>query len=181
MTQATDSASQIEEWQNRTLAELIQHIITKHHRYLREELPAVEALFNQPAEDRSGSTTKFLAALTKIFHQFRRGMEEHMKKEEAILFPMIEKLESARQSGQEAPRLPFGSIGHPIAVMEQEHEQARKELAEIRSLTSGYTSLPPGGGEQTSALVRLKALDTDMEIHSRLEDEILFPRAIGLE
>jgi len=177
MTPAVDIAGQLEEWQNRTLADLIRHIVAKHHTYLREELPALESLFDRPAKSQSASSPD---GLTRIFRQFRRGMEEHMKKEEAVLFPMIERLESAIRSAQEAPRLPFGSIGHPIAVMEQEHERARKELAEIRTLTNGYTSVPPGG-EQTAALERLKELDADMEIHSRLEDEILFPRAIGLE
>ena len=178
MTQAADIACQLEEWQNRTLAGLIRHIVAKHHTYLREELPAIESLFDGPAKGQSASQPD---GLTRIFRQFRRGMEEHMKKEEAILFPMIEKLERAREAGSAAPRLPFGSIGHPIAIMEQEHERARKELAEIRTLTDGYTRVPAGAGEQTSALDRIKALDADMEIHSRLEDEILFPRAIGLE
>ncbi|MGA8594055.1 MAG: hemerythrin domain-containing protein [Bryobacteraceae bacterium] len=181
MTQATDNAPQLEEWQNRTLADLIQCIVARHHMYLREEFPAIETLLRDSAQNRSDQPADSLAALIKTFRQFRRGMEEHMKKEEAILFPMIEKIESARGAGREPPRLPFGSIGHPIAVMEQEHEQARKELAEIRTLTSDYTTVPTEPGEQASMLERLKALDADMEIHSRLEDEVLFPRAIGLE
>jgi regulator of cell morphogenesis and NO signaling len=122
-----------------------------------------------------------MAGLTRIFRQFRRGMEEHMKREEAVLFPMIEKLETARVAALDAPRWPFGSIGRPIEMMEQEHDRARKELAEIRTLTNDYTSIPAMAAEQAAALDRLKALDVDMEIHSRLEDEILFPRAIALE
>jgi len=178
MTQTADIAYQMEEWRNKTLADLIRYIVAKHHTYLREELPAIESLFTGPPKNPSASQRD---GLIRIFRQFRREMEEHMKKEEAILFPMIERLENAICSGQEAPRLPFGSIGHPIAVMEEEHERARKELAEIRTFTGDYTRVTPGAGEQTSALNRLKALDDDMEIHSRLEDEILFPRAIGLE
>lgn len=180
MTQATDNAPRLEEWQNRTLANLIQYIVARHHTYLREELPAIETLLSPSAQNRSDQPANSLAAIIKTFRQFRRGMEEHMKKEEAILFPMIDKLESARVVGREPPRLPFGSIEHPIAVMEQEHEQARKELAEIRTLTTGYTKAPTEL-EQTSVLERLKTLEADMEIHSRLEDEVLFPRAIGLE
>ncbi len=108
-------------------------------------------------------------------------MEEHMKREEAILFPMIERLEAERAVGREAPRLPFGSIGRPIDVMDQEHDRAPKELAEIRTLTSDYAMIPTLTEAQPSTIERLKAVDGDMEIHSRLEDEILFPRAIALE
>ena len=172
MIQESDIACRIEEWQNRTLADLIGYIIAKHHTYLREALPAVENLLLPASND---------TALMSTFRRFRREMEEHMKKEEAILFPMIDRLEKARETGSAPPKLPFGSIGHPIAVMEEEHERARKELAEIRAVTGDYTRVPSGAGAQTSALDKLKALDADLEIHSRLEDEILFPRAIGLE
>jgi regulator of cell morphogenesis and NO signaling len=181
VTQAIRATPQEKDWESRTLADLIRHIIAAHHEYLREELPALETLLTHSSKSREESQADGIAGLARIFRQFRRGMEEHMKREEAVLFPMIEKLETARAAGQEAPRLPFGSIGRPIDMMEQEHDRARKELAEIRALTSDYTSVPTAGGEQTSTLERLKALDGDMEIHSRLEDEILFPRAIALE
>jgi regulator of cell morphogenesis and NO signaling len=168
----TNIPADLEQWRHYRLAELVEHIVMTHHGYLREELPIIGELL--VARDA-------IEPLTKIFLQFRRGMEEHMKKEEAILFPMIEKIERARVAGQEPPRLPFGSIEHPIAVMEQEHERARRELAEIRALTGEYTTLAGLGAEPTSVLEKFRTLDADLEIHSRLEDEVLFPRAIGLE
>lgn len=181
MIQPAGIAFQPEEWQDRTLADLIRHIVSKHHAYLREELPAIGRLLAPPATDKNDARTAELGRLTNLFGQFRRGMEEHLKKEEAILFPMIESIETARHTGHALPRFPFGSIAHPISVMEQEHERARQELVEIRKLTSDYTAIPAGCGEQRSSFERLRALDNDMEIHSRLEDEVLFPRAIGLE
>jgi regulator of cell morphogenesis and NO signaling len=181
ITPGTCTTLQAKDWDNRTLAELIQHIIAAHHQYLREEFPALETLLTHSSKGRSEPQTDSFAGLIKIFRQFRRGMEEHMKREESVLFPMIEKLESARAAGLAAPRWPFGSIGRPIEMMEQEHDRARKELAEIRTLTSDYTSIPTMAAEQSSTLDKLKALDGDMDVHSRLEDEILFPRAIALE
>lgn len=181
MTQPAEIAFQPEEWQERTLADLIRYIVSRHHAYLREELPAIDTLLAASTIDKSDVRTAELARLTNAFRQFRRGIEEHLKKEEAILFPMIEKLEMARHAGQEPPRFPFGSIAHPISVMEQEHERARQELAQIRTLTSGYTTLPGAANGQPSTLRNLNEVDSDLQVHSRLEDEILFPRAIGLE
>lgn len=171
VTQPAGTAPLSEEWRERRLAELIEYIVVRHHRYLRNELPDIEG--ELVSEGSNGQPQE--EGLVKVFRQFSRGMLNHMQKEEAVLFPMIEKLESARSAGREPPRLPFGSIEHPIAVMEQEHEQARRELAEIRALTSGFTR-----GE-ASTLERLSKVDADMSIHSGLEDEILFPRAVGLE
>lgn len=176
MTELDERRSPPEEWRNSTLADLMQYIVARHHSYLRSELPVIETLACG-----LGSGNTETVTLTKLIRQFRSEMEQHMKKEEAILFPMIENLERATCSGEEKPRFPFGSIGHPIAVMEQEHERARQELAEIRKLTNDYTAVPADCVQQHSTLEKLRALDTDMEIHSRLEDEVLFPRAIGLE
>lgn len=181
MTETVSNLSEVKAWQNNKLADLIHHIVAKHHTFLREELPALEALLCHIVESGRDQSLNGSAGLVKTFRQFRRGLEQHMKKEEAILFPMIENLESAIDNGQKRPQFAFGSIAHPIAVMEQEHEQARKELAEMRALTTDYTRVPVQFGEHPSTLERLRALDADMEIHSRLEDEVLFPRAIGLE
>lgn len=170
-TRSSVAAPHPEDWRGRKLADLIRHIVAKHHEHLREELPAMERMLSLKHSASQPQTGELL----KTFRQFSHGMINHMKKEEAVLFPMIEKIESARNAGEEPPQLPFGTIEHPIAVMEEEHEQARKELAEIRALTNGFTQ-----GE-SSALKRLKILDADMGIHSGLEDEILFPRAIALE
>ncbi len=181
MIQPAEIASQPEGWQDRALTDLIRYIVSKHHAYLREELPAIDRLLAAPTIDKSDARAAELGRLANLFRQFRRGIEEHLKKEEAILFPMIEKIEAARHSGHEMPRFPFGSIAHPISVMEQEHERARQELAQIRTITSGYA--PPAGlsDDQSSAFQKLQDVESDLEVHSRLEDEVLFPRAIGLE
>lgn len=179
--QPVDSAFKPEEWQHSALVDLIRYIISKHHAYLRKELAAIDNMLAVPAADKSDARVGELTRLTNVFRQFRHGIEEHLKKEEAILFPMIEKVETARHAGQALPRFPFGSIAHPISVMEEEHERARQELAQIRSLTSGYTVLPGLSGGQSPALGMLKDMESDLDVHSRLEDEVLFPRAIDLE
>lgn len=181
MTPAVETELFAPEWRNSTLRDLIRHIVLKHHAYLREELPAIDLLLSVSATTGNDARSGEPATLTKIFRQFRRGIEEHLKKEEVILFPMIEKLEAARDAGQAPPRFSFGSIAHPISVMEEEHERARQELAQIRTLTAGFTMIPPAYGGHSSALLKLQDVDNDLQVHSRLEDEILFPRAIGLE
>ena len=76
----------------------------------------------------------------------------------------------------------LAQLARPIEMMEQEHDRARKELAEIRYAHQATILASPLWQEnRPSTLDKLKALDGDMEIHSRLEDEILFPRAIALE
>ena len=110
-------------------------------------------------------------SLRTAFPQFRRELEGHLHKEEAVLIPLIVQIESAVSQGRKPARQAFGSIANPIGMMEQEHEAARRSLGAIRKMS--------GADGETGA--KLAALEADLDVHSRLEDEILFPRATALE
>jgi regulator of cell morphogenesis and NO signaling len=103
-------------------------------------------------------------------------MEMHMQKEEQVLFPRIKELERAVQNDQPS----FFNIQIPIAVMEDEHEHAGNLLKEIRDLSNNYD--PPADACTTYRLsfAALQAFEEDLHRHVHLENNILFPRAIGL-
>jgi regulator of cell morphogenesis and NO signaling len=65
--------------------------------------------------------------------------------------------------------------------MMAEHDSAGEALATLRRLTRDYQ--PPAGATPGLAHFygELEALDRDLREHIRLEDDILFPRAIALE
>lgn len=172
---------EVKNWHDRSVAELTQYIIAKHHEYLRAELPIIERLLQDCMNNTQEGYTRQLLAITRNFRKFRSGIENHLKKEEAILFPMIESLETAVRTGVRPPQLPFGTIQHPIAVMEQEHEVARRELAQIREFTETYRSEASAADVYSSFLSRFEQLEADLDVHSRLEGEVLFPRAIKFE
>ena len=96
--------------------------------------------------------------------------------EEAIV-----ELEQAAQAGQATPEFHCGSVGNPIAVMEDEHASAGQALRLLRRLTDGYR--PPGDAcEAYRALLSgLKELEADLHLHIHLENNVLFPRAAALE
>ena len=143
-----------------------------HHKYLERELPALD---NFIAESQPGSP------IARVFPRFRRDLQMHLKKEEQILFPLIADLEAARARGESFRKLSYGSIANPIAMMEQEHDFSRRDLLTIRKLTNHYRA-PDDASEAYRELCRkLIEVEDDLERHSRLEDEILFPRAIEIE
>jgi regulator of cell morphogenesis and NO signaling len=63
--------------------------------------------------------------------------------------------------------------------MEQEHDHAGKLIDEIRILSNNYT--PPQDACTTYRLsfASLKAFELDLHHHVHLENNLLFPRAIG--
>ncbi len=129
------------DWNSAPLAELIPHIVNQHHEYLRREFPAIGArlakvysVYNQ----RYGET---LPGLPEAFAGLREELEEHLEKEETVLFPAILAYEKAAETGATLPVSPFGSVANPIRMMEQEHESAGATLVRIREITGDF-SLP---------------------------------------
>ena len=113
-----------------------------------------------------------------IFREtFRAELEQHMYKEERVLFPAICEIESA----SEAPRRHCGSINNPISVMQHEHDNAGAALRKMRALTYGY-ALPENACNTYRALFAgLAELEQDMHTHVHKENNILFPRAAQRE
>ena len=178
---ATAAVPADRDWQTAPLDELVSHIVETHHAYLKVELPALSARIAKVVAVHGGRDPQRLPRLATVFADLRNEMETHLVKEEAILFPFIAQYGVAQSRNQPAPPVPFGSIAHPIAVMEHEHDGAGDALAEIRELTDGYN--PPAYACSTvRALYEgLKALEKDLHIHIHLENNILFPRAIAFE
>lgn len=148
----------------RPLARAIRHIVEHHHRFLRNELGALEeSLLPFEHEQRP--------LLTKV-RRFRREQEAHLLREERVLFPLIEELEQARAAKRlPAPRR-FGPLRHAIAFMEEDHLLADRYLARLRRL------MPP---DCDVALARLDAIDADLRCHVAAEERELFPAAVRLD
>ena len=104
-----------------------------------------------------------------------------MEKEENILFPYIEALWTASESGERPPASPFGTVLNPIRAMEQEHRNAGDLLARLRIATDGYQ--PPADGCTTYGVcfAELARFEADLHQHVHLENYVLFPRAVALE
>lgn len=167
------------DWQSASLTELIAHIVSTHHQYLKTQLPALTARAKKVV-DVHGANHPELESVAQVFQGLREELEPHMYKEEAILFPYIEQLEAARSQHRQAPVPPFGSVENPIRMMLAEHDSAGRALAELRRLSGGY-ALPGDACTTYRALYyELQHLEEDLHRHIHLENNLLFPRATAL-
>lgn len=165
-----------QDWATASLTDLANHIQTTHHAYLKSELPRIDYLTNR-VNNAHGKGHPELAKVRDIFLTFKADLEQHMLKEERILFPLCRELESS--TGK--PDFHCGSIANPIAVMIAEHDSAGHDLSIMRELTNGYT--PPEGACNTyrAMLSALAELEADMHQHVHKENNILFPKATRFE
>jgi len=158
------------------LGDLIDHILEAHHRYLRQELPRLGAMLRK-VERVHGERNERLLSMRSVFEAFTLELNQHMLKEEEVLFPAIARMES---TGAEVAAC-FGSVANPIARMEAEHDEAGSALEQLRVLSEGYT--PPDWACNTyrAMLDGLHELERNMHAHVHKENNILFPKAIRLE
>lgn len=169
------------DWTKAPLRELIRHILSTHHEFLKLELPRLGERLQKVVNAHGDKDPDRLAGLSRVFGELHTELDQHMHKEEMILFPAIERCESAVAARQPVPPLPFGTLGNPIAVMEKEHENAGIALQGIKDFTSNY-QLPEYACVTCRALYGgLGKLEADLHQHIHLENNILFPKAIELE
>jgi regulator of cell morphogenesis and NO signaling len=145
-------------------AALIRLIVDRYHAAHRRDLPVLIGLARE-VEAKHRSHPAVPRGLADLLAQVAFEMEQHMRKEEDGLFPMI--LEG------------HASLATPIEIMRDEHEDHGTRLARVEALTRGHTA-PDDAGEAWRALCAGTArLARELREHIHLEDEVLFPRAGG--
>lgn len=153
-------------WDQAPLGDLIEHIVGTYHQSLREELPRLEGMARKVVQVHGDKDPERFRELLSVYLALKAELEQHMMKEEFVLFPMIRR-------GQ-------GTLaGAPISVMEHEHDSAGRALERLRELTDGY-QVPSEACNTWRALWHgLAALEESLHQHIHLENNILFPRALA--
>ncbi len=152
-------------WRLAPLAEIIDYILPRFHQRHREQLSEL-VLMAEKVERVHGDKPTCPRGLAKQLNLIRLDLENHMMKEEQILFPLIK-----QGMGQQA--------AGPISVMEHEHDEAGEQLEVVKFLTNNVT--PPEGACNTwQALYNgINTFISDLMEHIHLENNLLFPRALS--
>ena len=180
---ASDSIPRTQEeidWSHAHLAQLVKHIESRHHTYLRTQLPLLSARMEKTVAAH-GSKHPELLSVRELLRSLQTELISHMMREERVLFPIIIQLEEAALTHHDKPHFHCGSVNNPIGVMEDDHESVGHTLCLLRRLTDDFT--PPGDACETyrALLVGMEQLEADLHVHIHLENNILFPRAAALE
>lgn len=136
----------------------MDRIVSRHHDYLRRHLPLLARLLAE-APLSSG-----LREARRLLDEFTTDLEEHLFREEQILFPALRELE---RSGRPLP------LGQAVGQMRFEHAQARQRM---RALREAVDSLPSNPRLQEA----IEGLERDLHRHLAIEERVLFPRAQAL-
>ena len=159
---------------------LVEHIVQKHHAYVRRMSPVLIAHTTKIASVH-GKNHPELNAIASHVAFVTEELTRHMQKEELLLFPYMRSLAAADREHRTIAPPPFVSIRNPIRMMEQEHVVAGDAFKYVRGASLGYTVPDDGCTTYRVTYSELDEFERDLHQHVHLENNILFPKAIDLE
>lgn len=158
-------APELPRWDERPLAELVEHIVGFYHRRLREELPRLVALAAK-VETRHAEKPSCPRGLRAHLEAVHGAVLDHLEKEEQVLFPMI-----------------LGGRGRlaaaPIRAMEGEHDDHADNLHKTRWLTAELVAPEEACPTWRALYLGLAALEAELMDHIHLENNVLFRRVLA--
>ena len=157
-------------WQTADLGELIDHVVNRHHTWLRRELPSLiettNTVFNV-----HGDNHEELKEVAEIIERFQAVVLPHLDDEERRVFPAVRELIAGR---------PPADMADLLGEMQSDHDSLGQDLHRLRTLTKGFSEPPDACAKYREMLNGLKSLEDDMHTHVHLENNVLLPRALKL-
>jgi len=149
--------------------DLMDYIINTHHAFLNRNLPVISELVNTILRVH-GSNHRELFQVHKLFHSLKTELEQHLIKEEELLFPMV------REYEQKPSNELLEEVRRVARETEDEHESAGGILKELRKAAGNYEIPADVCGTFRKTYEMLQELESDLFQHIHLENNILFKR-----
>lgn len=155
-------------------------ISNTHHRYARDHAEIICGLTEKVAARHMVGHPE-LNRLAQSIPHFLQNLLNHIDKEEKIVFTAI----SQAVAKQADPSLPAaagaGIIEQSALLLQKEHAIILDDLSYFRALTDGYRLPDDACNSYAYLYQQLAEMENDLRQYIRLENDILFPKAIALE
>jgi regulator of cell morphogenesis and NO signaling len=158
---------------------LVAYLKKKHYYFVRQELPFLSDLISgiQPPPE----FIPLLSDLKIMFPLFVEDFIHHIHEEESRLFKRIELLQDVEDGN-------FGLNDalkilekDPVHLLADQHEIHDDEMQGIRKLTKDYFLEENAPLTMKVLYHELQNFEKELSIHAKIEDELLFPKAVELE
>ncbi len=159
---------------------IIDYVLKIHHRNIRSKGPRLLADIEHVAAVH-GDVHPELLQLKTLFAQSLDDLENHLQKEEQVLFPYCYHLIESQQKGDKVEAMHCGTVANPIRVMHREHSDEGLRYKFIRNLMHDYAVPSDACPSYRLMLEDLEAFMDALFEHIHLENNILFPRFVDLE
>lgn len=159
---------------------LADYIVNIHHRYVKSSIPMLRDLSEKIAAHH-GAAHPELYEIKEHVDALLSEIQEHGTKEENVLFPFIRQMVQSKRDGTPLPSSDFDSVGTPVQMMMDDHDESGRHLYAIEQLSQNYLFPPDGCESYRLYYHKLQEFDDDLHQHIHLENNILFPKSVELE
>jgi regulator of cell morphogenesis and NO signaling len=159
---------------------ILEYLKHSHHLFLRHKLPYIHKLVQHFKADHP-DYLQVEKDLKVLFPLFMEDFIHHIYEEEDTLFRHIGFLARASKGVLNPTRLYYAFEKISLKKFANEHESHDDEMEGIRRITKDYL-LTPGASLHVKVIyAELQGFEKDLKAHARIENEILFPKALLLE
>ena len=159
---------------------IIQYLKHSHFLFIKHKLPYIARL----VESFKANHDDFHAIerdLKIVFPLFVEDFIEHIYHEEDTLFNFIQSLDRAARGNYVPTRLYMLMEKNSMQRFAMDHEAHDDEMKGIRKITKDYYAGPKCPLHVKVLYNELKEFEKSLITHARIENEILFPKAMELE
>jgi regulator of cell morphogenesis and NO signaling len=159
---------------------IIEYLKHSHFLFVKHRLPYIGKLVENFKANHSeyNSVEKDLKTL---FPLFLEDFIHHIYEEEDTLFRYIKMLERATKGKYNPSRLYTQMEKCSLQNCAMEHEAHDDEMAGIRKITKDYYLAPDAPLHIKVIYTELINFEKSLQTHARIENQILFPKAMAIE
>lgn len=159
-----------------SLTRLIDHVVARHHTFLRANT-AQDAAYARKIAVVHGGHHPELVQMTAVFDELAAALTTHLNEQEDVVFPAIRQAEAG--GGDPALEGGAGTLSHDVETLARENAVLDVALDRMRDLAMGYALPPDACSTWVLTYRRLQTFEADLREHIRLENDILFPKVIS--
>lgn len=159
---------------------IIEYLKHSHFLFIKHKLPYIARL----VESFKAQHDDYLQVerdLKIVFPLFVEDFIEHIYEEEDTLFHYILALEKASKRNFSPGKLYYMLENNSVQKFAMEHQAHDDEMEGIRKITKDYRLHECAPLHVKVIYNELKAFETSLITHARIENEILFPKAMAIE
>ena len=159
---------------------IIEYLKHSHYLFVKHKLPYIGKLV-ESFKANHAEYEQVEKDLKVLYPLFLEDFIHHIYEEEDTLFKYIKTLERAKKGYYNPSRLYHLMEKNSLQRCAIEHEAHDDEMAGIRNITKGYHLTADAPLHIKVIYSELIHFEKSLQIHARIENEILFPKAMALE
>ncbi|MEM7109399.1 MAG: hemerythrin domain-containing protein [Bacteroidota bacterium] len=159
---------------------IMEYLRHAHFVFIKRKLPYIAKLIDSFVP-KHRSYNNIAKDLKIVFPLFVEDFIHHIYMEEDTLFEYIKQLARYAEDGKNFSQVYYQMEKHSLQKYAMEHEEHDDEMLGIRKITNNYSFDRSDPLHIRVVYAELQAFEQELITHAKVENEILFPKALLLE